>query len=68
VSTEAESAILSELRQLRAEQAAFRALLAPLMTRKTSRAKQANQAGCSKSTLWRREKAAQRKLKLAGIL
>lgn len=60
--------ILGELRHLRAEQAAFRELLAPLVTRKLSRKAQAKAAGCSVRTLSRREKAAARKLTMQGIL
>lgn len=68
MSADEAQAILGELRHLRAEQAAFRELLAPLVTRKLSRKAQAKAAGCSASTLWRREKAIQRKLRMQGIL
>ena len=60
--------ILSELRHLRAEHKALMAIIAPLITRKESRTAQAKKAGCSTTTIWRREKAAARKLRIKGIL
>ena len=58
--------ILTELRALRAEQAEFRRLIAPVLTRKGGRAAQAKAAGVHPSTLWRRERAARAKLALQG--
>lgn len=63
----AETEILREVRAIRAEQAKMLSLVAPLLTRKISRTEQAAQAGVSTTTLWRREKAAQRKLMLEGL-
>ncbi len=60
--------ILSELRHLRAEYKALMAIIAPLVTRKESRATQAKKAGCCTTTVWRREKSAERKLRIQGII
>jgi len=62
-----EELILRELQALRTEQAALTRLVAPLVTRKMSRSAQAKAAGVSPSTLWRREKSAQRKLRVEGL-
>lgn len=61
------AAIVAEIKQLRAEQTKFYALIAPLVTRKESRKAQAKKAGCSTRTINRREKKASIRLNLAGI-
>lgn len=59
--------ILAELRALRAEQAELLRIVAPLVTRKLSRAAQAKRAGCSVRTLQLRERKARAQIALSRL-